>query len=144
MLLNGRVFFFFFLLLILLLVCFCLTHSLNLKKTKEALLTRLTRLTGLSLSVHGRDKICGNMAWRFVIIGVNINHSFSHSLPILQSSGEKDEGPLDILDLLELGDRVKYMDIVSACLGNFLLFKSFKEGDRGVTKHLLRQVFYFA
>eukprot|EP00008_Paramoeba_atlantica_P015514 CAMPEP_0201498548 /NCGR_PEP_ID=MMETSP0151_2-20130828/71691_1 /ASSEMBLY_ACC=CAM_ASM_000257 /TAXON_ID=200890 /ORGANISM="Paramoeba atlantica, Strain 621/1 / CCAP 1560/9" /LENGTH=330 /DNA_ID=CAMNT_0047890205 /DNA_START=6 /DNA_END=995 /DNA_ORIENTATION=- len=47
--------------------------------------------------------------------------------------------PVSMLDVLEMGDRVKSMDIVSLSQGNFLLFKSLGVKDRSGMIEMLEQ-----
>ena len=49
--------------------------------------------------------------------------------------------PLDLLDLIEIGDCVKSMDIVSFCHGNHFHFTSMREGSMMTEVHLLEKVY---
>jgi hypothetical protein len=49
---------------------------------------------------------------------------------------------LGLLDLSDMGDRVKNMDIVSSSQGNFFFFKSLQENDRSLTIQMLEQVLF--
>ena len=48
--------------------------------------------------------------------------------------------PVDYLDLLEIGERVKCMDIVSLSQGNFFLYKALVMQNDKVKEDLLLQV----
>jgi hypothetical protein len=51
--------------------------------------------------------------------------------------------PLELLDLEDMGDRVKNMDIISSSQGNFYYYKSLQESDSGIAVHMLQQVLSF-
>ena len=50
---------------------------------------------------------------------------------------------IDMLDLIEIGDRVKSMDIVTVSQGNFFLMRSLTVCDPSFQMHLLQRVFFF-
>ena len=45
--------------------------------------------------------------------------------------------PVDYLDLIEMGERVKCMDIVSLSQGNFFLYKALGMSDAKVCRRLI-------
>ncbi len=48
--------------------------------------------------------------------------------------------PFGILDITDMGDRVKNMDIVSSSQGNFFFYKSLQEADPSLVVQMLEQV----
>jgi hypothetical protein len=52
--------------------------------------------------------------------------------------------PFGLLDLVEMCDRVKNMDIMYSTQGNFYYFKSLQESDISIVTQMLEQVSIFA
>ena len=85
---------------------------------REFLFRRIVKLTGLRFSKEAFKKFQGQVKWNF-------------------------KEPLELLDLVEMGDRVKDMDIVSSSQGNFFQYKSLQETDKSIAMQMLLQVYIY-
>ena len=99
---------------------------------------RIVELTGLGFNPNIFKKFEGFFPF------FHFSHTLFQISPFffLDQSVWKTE-PFDYLDLIEIGDRVKCMDIVSLSQGNFFLYKALSRNDWRTQRTLLIKVLIY-
>ena len=93
---------------------------------RVALFRRILNLTGFVFSENITKKLSGIPLLSFPLPPSLLSNSLP--LPSSDRSVWMSE-PVDYLDLIEIGERVKCMDIVSLSQGNFFLYKALGMSD---------------
>ena len=109
---------------------------------RVTLFRRILGLTGLVFSENIMKKFAG---LNLLLLFFADCHNFSYMNFLQTDRSIWMSEPVDYLDLIEMGERVKCMDIVSLSQGNFFLYKALGMPNGKVKEDLLLQVcdFFF-